>query len=135
MAIGSDPEYVKAVLPLEQERVSTLADFGPTCEFFFVDEVEFDPKAVEKAFGHGHVRGLFERLIARSPELLDAELWEHCVKAWADENGMEKMGPVVMPIRVAMTGKLAGPGLFDMLAVLGPDRVKARLERALGMLP
>jgi glutamyl-tRNA synthetase len=133
-AIDADPEFVKTVLPLEQERVSTLADFGPTCEFFFVDEVEFDQKAVDKAFKHSHVQGLFERLIARSPELLDAELWEHCVKAWAEENGMEKMGPVVMPIRVAMTGKLAGPGLFDMMAVLGPDRVKNRLERALTML-
>ncbi len=133
-AIDTNPDYVKTVLPLEQERVSTLADFGHACEFFFVDEVEFDQKSVDKAFKQAHVRGLFERLIERAPELKDPAHWEHAVKAWAEENGMEKMGPVVMPIRVAMTGKLAGPGLFDLMSVLGSDRVAARLTRASGLL-
>ncbi|MEZ5163574.1 MAG: hypothetical protein R2688_07435 [Fimbriimonadaceae bacterium] len=35
------------------------------------------------------------------------------------------------PIRVAMTGKMAGPGLFDLMSVLGAERVVARLTRAI----
>ena len=40
------------------------------------------------------------------------------------------MGPLVHPIRVAVSGRADGPGLFEMLALLGRDRVVARLRRA-----
>jgi glutamyl-tRNA synthetase len=133
-ALERDPEYVRSVLPLEQERVSTLADFGPACEFFFVHEVEFDQKSVDKAFGADHVRGLFEFLLAVESDGFMSADWDKSVHDWAAEQGIEKMGPVVMPIRVAMTGKLAGPGLFDLMAVLGSDRVKARVSRAMEKL-
>jgi glutamyl-tRNA synthetase len=133
-AISSDPGYVAQVLPLEKERVSTLADFGPACEFFFVKEVEFDQKSVEKAFRADHVRNLFEFLMGLDSSAFTASDWDREVHGWASANGIEKLGPVVMPIRVAMTGKLAGPGLFDLMAVLGSDRVRARIERAIAML-
>ncbi|MBS1711637.1 MAG: glutamate--tRNA ligase [Armatimonadetes bacterium] len=132
--IQTNPAYVKQVLPLEQERVGTLADFGPACHFFFIDEVEFDAKAVEKAFRSDHVEPLFRHLHERAGEDDLPAQWEHSIKAWAEAQGIERMGPIIMPIRVAMTGKLAGPGLFDLLAALGRDRVRARLERALAQL-
>lgn len=129
-AMEANPEYVRAVLPLEQERVSTLADFGPACEFFLVDEVEFDQKSVDKAFKSDHVAALFDHLLTIESDGFAATDWDAAVHSWATEQGIEKMGPVVMPIRVAMTGKLAGPGLFELMAVLGSDRVKARVIKA-----
>ena len=40
------------------------------------------------------------------------------------------MGPWVHPIRVAVSGRMEGPGLFEMLELLGRDRTVARLTRA-----
>jgi glutamyl-tRNA synthetase len=137
----SDRSYVTECVKLEQERVSTLADFGEACEFFLVDEVDFDAKAVEKWFGQEHVGHLFEFLITRltAPRVSQSggasvEWCEAMVKEFAAERGMEKIGPVVHPTRVALTGKTVGPGLFELMSVLGPDRMVKRLKRARGMV-
>ncbi len=45
--------------------------------------------------------------------------------------GLEKMGPVVHPVRVALTGKTVGPGLFELMSLLGPSRMVRRLRRFL----
>ncbi|MBX3114858.1 MAG: glutamate--tRNA ligase [Fimbriimonadaceae bacterium] len=132
-AFESQPEFVRQVLPLEQQRVNTLADFGTACEFFLLDEVEFDSAAVAKAFAGEHVKKLLGDMayqVSGQNAMTPAEC-EAMVKDWASANGFEKIGPVIMPIRVAMTGQLSGPGLFDLMSVLGPQRVKARFERAL----
>lgn len=134
-SIQDNPEYVKTILTLEQERVSTLADFGAACSFFLVNEVEFDKASTDKAFSeqNSHVPAMFAHLIESFTNLdsISPETAESTIKDWAANNGIEKMGAIVMPIRVAMTGKLQGPGLFDLIAALGPDRVVNRLKRAL----
>jgi glutamyl-tRNA synthetase len=43
------------------------------------------------------------------------------------------MGDIIHAVRVAVTGKATGPGLFDCLAVLGRDRCLARIDRALAL--
>ncbi len=140
-AANKDREYVLECLKLEQERVLTLADFGEACEFFLVDEVTFDQKAVDKWFGQPHVGALFDFLIERltAPRVPDTggasvEWCEGMVKEFAAANDMEKIGPVVHPTRVALTGKTVGPGLFELMSVLGPARMVRRLERARSMV-
>jgi glutamyl-tRNA synthetase len=141
----SNPDLVTRAIGLEQERVQTLADFGPSCEFFFVDEVDFDAKAVEKWFGQPHARDLFRFLLNRisanrvavnqdDPERISAEWCESMIREFAEEHSMEKLGPIVHPTRVALTGKTVGPGLFELMSVLGVARMKRRLEHALTML-
>ncbi|HEY3782016.1 MAG TPA: glutamate--tRNA ligase [Fimbriimonadaceae bacterium] len=127
--------YALATLPLVQERVHTLADFGEATAFFFNDEPPMDPKAVEKWFGEPYVGPLFDRFILElgiAPKTL-AEL-ETIVRDYAAEAGFEKLGPIVHPLRVALTGKTTGPGLFELMEVLGKDRMVARLTRAKGLL-
>ncbi|OJU65142.1 MAG: glutamate--tRNA ligase [Armatimonadetes bacterium 55-13] len=128
--------YVLEAVRLEQERVQTLADFGEACEFFLVDEVFFDEKAVEKWFGQEHVGKLLRFLLERVSEAQTASVeWcESLIRQFASDHGFDKLGPVVHPTRVALTGKTVGPGLFELMNVLGPSRMKARLERALAML-
>ncbi len=134
-AIEQNPEYAKSVLQLEQERVSTLADFGSACSFFLIDKVEYDESATKKAFGdqNPHAPELFKHLIKslESLESITPSDAETLVKTWASEKGIEKMGAIVMPIRVALTGKLQGPGLFDLMAALGPKRMSTRFQRSL----
>lgn len=135
-ALESDEGYARAALLLEQERVTRLADFGLACEFFFVEEVEFDEKATAKWWGEGHVRGLYSDMVTvleGRGEVSVAEC-EGLVKDWAAGNGFEKIGPVVHPTRVALTGKTVGPGLFELMSVLGAERMRARFARALEVM-
>jgi len=140
-AAAKNREYVLEAVKLEQQRVQTLADFGEACEFFLVDEVAFDGKAVDKWFGQDHVGALLDFLIERltaprEPDTHTASVeWcESMVKEFAEKNGFEKIGPIVHPTRVALTGKTVGPGLFELMSVLGPDRMVKRLARAKTML-
>jgi glutamyl-tRNA synthetase len=58
------------------------------------------------------------------------EQWETIFKQVVDEEGM-KMGQLAQPVRVALTGRTASPGLFDVMEVLGRDRSLARLKKGL----
>jgi glutamyl-tRNA synthetase len=128
-AVSADREYFKAALALEQERVQTLADFGEALEFFLVNQPSMDEKAVKKWLTQPHVPALFEHIIAHPGET--TEHYDALLRAYGEANGFEKLGPIVHPTRVALTGKTFGPGLFELMALLGPARVEARLRRAL----
>jgi glutamyl-tRNA synthetase len=60
--------------------------------------------------------------------------WEEVLRGFQQKSGLDKLGPIVHPTRVAMTGKTYGPGLFELMAVLGPDRVIKRALRALSYI-
>jgi len=130
---------VLEVIKLEQQRVNTLSEFGLACAFFFHDEPEMDPKAVDKWFTQPHATALFDFLLAKCDgefcsEDVTIEVYESALRAFQVDHGIEKLGPVVHPTRVALTGKTNGPGLFELMAVLGPDRMKKRLIRAKGLV-
>lgn len=131
-----DHEYVLAAVKEEQERVQTLADFGDALEFFLVEEPPMDPKAVEKWFKHSHVPELFAWILDKLDQshVETVEHYETILKGYQSHAGLEKLGPVVHPTRVALTGKTQGPGLFELMAVLGQDRIRRRIGRALGLI-
>ena len=54
---------------------------------------------------------------------------EEAVREFAEANGL-KLGQVAQPLRVALTGSTASPGIFEVLAVLGPAESKVRLLAA-----
>jgi len=135
-AAGRDRAYVLAALTEEQARVQTLADFGEALDFFLVEEPAMDAKAVAKWFAAPHVRALFQLIqtrVASDGPQVPAD-YEAILRAFQESAGIEKLGPVVHPTRVALTGKTFGPGLFELMAILGNDRVQARLSRALAMV-
>lgn len=156
-AYRKDPQYAFAAIRLDQERVHTLADFAEAASFFFEDEPTMDAKAVEKWFGEPHVPALFDYLIERlggSPQQttkaphpeavaptatvarpeISVEECESLVRTCAADHGFEKLGPIVHPVRVALTGRTFGPGLFELMSVLGRDRMVKRLIRAKTLL-
>ena len=118
------------LIPCIQIRTKTLNDIPKNCAFFFTDDVAYDPAAVEKRL---HKPEVPARLLAvaeafeKLPEFTEAAT-EAVIRAMAAELG--GMGPLVHPVRVAVSGVMEGPGLFEMLALLGRDRVLARLRKA-----
>ncbi len=133
---GDTLEYLGQVLALEQERMKTLADAPALADFFLLgdDAYEFDPKAVQKWLTHPGVcdrlRDVRQRLA--SLDSFGVESVEGAVRASIEALGV-KGGEVIHPLRVAVSGRTVGPGLFETIAVLGQDRALRRLDRALSL--
>lgn len=127
----ADRDYALECVKLAHERITTLVDLGEACEFLLVDQPKMDEKAVEKWLTQEHVPGLFLHLIAELDSDVTIERCEKVIREYAEAKGFDKLGPVVHPTRVALTGKTTGPGLFELMAVLGPDRIRRRLGKHL----
>jgi glutamyl-tRNA synthetase len=127
-----EPDLVKQAVALEQERVTSVAEFGALCEFFFVEEPGIDPDAVAKWKGQPHVGPMLDSFIAffADKQTTTAEECEKLLRDYQASAGLDKLGPVVHPTRVALTGSTVGPGLFELMAALGPARIVKRLTKA-----
>jgi glutamyl-tRNA synthetase len=112
-----------------QVRTKFLSDIPGNCAYFFTEDYPFDEKAVEKRLKKEGVKALLLDLADRFEKLepFTAAAGEAMVKELSQGNGM---GPWVHPIRVAVSGRMEGPGLFEMLELLGRDRTVARLRAA-----
>ncbi len=137
-----DARLVASGLPLEplnghrdemldqiQPRTKTYADIPGNCLWFYSEEYPFDEKAVAKRLKPEGVPELLEEL-AQAMEALPeftVEALEALVRGMGEAKGCG-MGPLVHPIRVAVSGKTEGPGLFEMLWLLGRERTLRRLR-------
>ena len=137
-----DARLVASGLPLEplnghrdemldqiQPRTKTYADIPGNCLWFYSEEYPFDEKAVTKRLKPEGVPELLEEL-AQAMEALPeftVEALEALVRGMGEAKGCG-MGPLVHPIRVAVSGKTEGPGLFEMLWLLGRERTLRRLR-------
>jgi len=134
-AAALDREYVLKAVIEEQPRVVTLADFGEALEFFLMDEPPMNPMAIAKWFKDPIAGEIFDWIIEKAPDADGtAAGYEAIIKGFQAHKGLEKISPIVHPTRVALTGKTFGPGLFELMAVLGNDRIVRRMERAKGLL-
>jgi len=128
---GFDPDYVAAAVSLEQERARTLGELPDLTEFFFRDPESYDQKGEQKWFRREGAADLVAAVRAALAALgtFDAASVEAALRRVADERGIGA-GPVIHSTRLAVTGRTAGPGLFEVLALLGKERVLRRLDRA-----
>ena len=96
---------------------------------FFTDDFEYDPKAVEKRLAKDGVKATVLDLVERFSKVADwtAPSLDAVVKELSQGQGM---GPWVHPIRVAVSGRGEGIGLFEMLQLLGREKTLARLTSA-----
>lgn len=123
--------YVEQVVPLEHEKMKVLSEVVPLTDFFFLENPPVDEEAVQKWYGLPHIAQMLEILIQRLSEVepFTAEEVERVTREVIAWLGVPA-GHVIHPVRVAVSGRTTGPGLFEMMAVLGKARVLARLERA-----
>lgn len=112
-----------------QPRTKTYADIPGNCRYFFEEVYPFDEKAVAKRLKPEGTPALLEE-VAAALEALPAftiEAMEAKIREMGEAKGTG-MGPLVHPIRVAVSGKTEGPGLFELLWLLGRERVLRRLR-------
>ncbi len=119
-----DPEKVRRIAPLVQEKLTRLGEFPRWANFYFRDDVEpedpslLDPRILIRA-----------RDTLRSVEPWDASSIEAALRGLAEELGL-KPGQAFSPIRMAVTGSKVSPGLFESLELLGREESVRRLTRA-----
>lgn len=124
-----DRIYVLSLVKLLQSRLTVLSDFAERADFFFKDDFSVDLKAQEK-FLSGDLSREFSLFIQRLDKLDKFEIpeIEETFRALTAELEIEAK-VLIHPIRVALTGKTVGPGLFEVIYYLGKARVKERLSK------
>jgi glutamyl-tRNA synthetase len=123
-----DRAYVLSLIKLFQERLSTLNDFPQRADYFFLDEIDIEPEAKEKFLSRDFSKEFklfMERLDGL--EQFDAAHIESAFRDLVKELNLQAK-ELIHPIRVALTGKTIGPGLFDLIYYLGKEKVKKRLS-------
>jgi glutamyl-tRNA synthetase len=122
--------WIAAAIDLVKPRARRLPDFLPALRPFLTDTLERDPAAVAKYLGAPEIGDHLEALRQRFEGLpsFDAASLEAALRAVADERGI-KAGVLIHAARVAVTGQAVSPGLFDVLALVGRERVLERLTR------
>ncbi len=132
---AEEMEYVQSVIALEQDRIKVLCEIVELAGFFFEDEPEYDPKGVNKWLSRDYVPELLTKLADKLSQVADFsfENVELAVRQVGEEMGISG-GQVIHPIRMAVTGRMVGPGLFETMSVLGRDRIVSRLTRTVQML-
>jgi glutamyl-tRNA synthetase len=119
-----------AAAPLVAPRATTFVDAADALDYFFREPPAFDAKAKAK-FLSADKLPLLAKLseIAARTEPFQAAPLEAAVKAWCEADKIE-LKDVAQPARVALTGRSASPGLFEVMEVLGRELSLARLKAA-----
>ncbi len=128
---SNDRSRFEASARLLQSRARTVKDFSQSFRAFFADEFEYDCQAIKKFWNDARLAEWLDELgrrLARA-EPFESQSAEKCLRALAEEKGL-KAGVLINAARVALTGQAVAPGLFEVMSVLGRDRVLERLRRA-----
>jgi glutamyl-tRNA synthetase len=132
--ISINKNYVQKVIASVKERAVFVNDFWALSIFFFITPNEYDAKNVKKNWKEGTPDLMQELIIVISLiEDFSSENTEKVIKEWI--SGKEiGFGKVMQPLRLSLVGKLAGPHLFDIIAMIGREETIKRLENAIKKL-
>ncbi|RLW64936.1 MAG: glutamate--tRNA ligase [gamma proteobacterium symbiont of Stewartia floridana] len=132
--LGIDPAEgpdLTKVAEAHQERARTLVEMAEMSAFCYQDYDEFEEKAAKK-----HLRGVAREPLERMRDALSAlENWQeealHGVVEQVSEALELKMGKVAQPLRVAVVGRAASPGIDTTLYLVGKEACLRRIDKAL----
>lgn len=125
-----DERFIKAIRTL-QPRAKTLEEIAKGVEFYFQEDFAYDAKGARK-FLRSELAPFLVSLIEglrTSEAFVEADL-ERLFRHLAEQMDVN-VGQTAQGVRVALTGRTVSPGLFEVMEVLGRERVIKRLEKAL----
>jgi glutamyl-tRNA synthetase len=130
----TDRAKIRHVVEACGERLKIFTDIFQYGSFFFKAPV-YDPKEVAKRLKKPGAAELLQAAadVLRDVTPFDAATLEASIKALCEQRQL-KLGDVNHPLRVAVTGVMIGPGVFETLAILGPEEVQRRIANALRVI-
>ena len=125
---------LEKAVPLLVERSKTLSEMADGVKYFIQEEPAYDEKAREKFFvrENGIIFQNLLQSLSGEDDFSEARL-ETLLKETAERCGV-KLGAVAQPLRLALTGRTASPGIFDVMVLLCKERTLKRVEAALKMM-
>lgn len=128
------PDHLEAICSIMTERAVFASDIVNEGIFFFTDEIEYDEKAVKKKWkgeSSQHIQILVDRFRALSD--FNSQETEKIFKELLAEKELSfgQLGPA---LRIALTGGLSGPSVFDICSLLGKEHCISRLENSIAKL-
>ncbi len=124
-----DHAYLMNVIRLVKNRVRLLTDFVDSASFFYEDPKKYDPKGVNKYLKKADIWMYISELTDKLVNISDYNETsiENLLRSLAEEKNISA-AKIIHPVRLALTGKTASPGLFEMMEILGRDTVIRRLK-------
>jgi glutamyl-tRNA synthetase len=126
-----DQAYLAKVVPTLSARSKTLVEMAAAARFYFLDPRPYEEKAAKKFLTAAAVPNLQE-IAARLAQLPDPseEALSRLFSDLAETTG-QKMTNLAQPVRVALTGKTASPGLYEIIHILGREEALRRIQHAM----
>jgi len=126
-----DPDLVVKAVDTLKIRSRTLLEMAEGALFYFQDDMSYEQKGDTKFLKPAFLE-LLEDLNSRLEKWTDftEKGLEELFIAFMDEKQI-KLGKIAQPLRVALTGKTASPGIFEVINVLGKEKVLARIRKAI----
>ncbi len=128
-------EKLSAVIALVKERCTLLPDFAEQAGFFFKAPETIDKAGMLAKWKPEH-GAFFEKLAAQLEGMepaLEAAAYEAAFTGLAQEANLKK-GELMLPLRIMLVGGKFGPGVFDIVRVIGPAEAAARVRAGLAGL-
>ncbi len=133
---GKEPEgaWMQKLVSILTERSHTLLEMKTSSLPFIQDDITMDEKAKAKHLTP-EVAPLLSELAAslRTLEPFTHDAVEKTFNDLVNARGV-KLGKLAQPVRVALTGGTVSPGIYDVIEVMGRDKVLKRIEAAVGMI-
>jgi glutamyl-tRNA synthetase len=129
-----DDTYFDSVIALLKDRSKKINDIAVNSKYFFLDPDTYEEKAVRKHW-KGNTKSIIQTLAAKLEhcESFDHITLENIYKNYCEESGLSA-GKLIHPTRLAISGVSFGPGLFELLEVVGKEAVIRRMKAAVDWL-
>jgi glutamyl-tRNA synthetase len=124
-------ETLSKIMLTVRERGQTLPELAEKAGFYFPDLPEMEPEAAAKFFTPDNLALLRELRAPLGAPGLTPQGFEDLLRSLASAKNI-KLSALAQPLRVALTGRTASPGLFEILEILGPEKTLRRLDSVLG---
>lgn len=126
--------YVEKVVKAVKERATFISDLWELSSFYFEAPKEFDPKGAKKAWKK-QTPEIMEKVksIVSKTQTFTQETLEIEVKSWIKSQNIG-FGKVMMPLRLALVGKMMGPDIFQIMETINKEETLSRLDYAIKTL-
>jgi glutamyl-tRNA synthetase len=126
-----DKVWLSKAIDTLKERAKTLIELAQSLRFYVAKDIEYDEKAKTKFLNEKSLPYLIDvkEELSRLDNFIAPEIEKVFGFLVAKHN--IKLGNLAQPVRVALTGKAESPGIFEVIEILGKEKVLKRLEKAI----
>jgi glutamyl-tRNA synthetase len=132
--LNFDDDYLLLIIEAMKPRVSFVKEFITKCPYFYEVPIQYDENVLKKRWKEDTPDQL--KMLRDKIEKIDGsskEYFEEALTLTAEELNIGK-GKLIHPVRLAVSGIGTGPGVYDLLFIVGKEEVINRINRAIESL-